>query len=394
MFDSTPPNLPVENNRPSPPAGGFSPVQPAINQSGIKEPEDIFADIKDPDIQAALSGDQKPLPVSPSSAGGSLWKIVAGVGIPLVVIGLGVGGYFIYSSYTSSQGTVKPPSQGGAISGTVPSTVIPDDKQVIPNPVSPPDEERAAVNQAAITLMQAQTDQIYAEYATSSPMEELVLTDDQTDQTAGQEVIETPPPNIPLPTKTVSDDIVFIQVPLGMDSDGDGLTNSEEALLGTNPESMDSDGDGFQDLSEIENGYDPAAPGGKLDGSTVLKTEVLGSMQFLMPSAWDRQPGAEGSVILRTGTLAAISISAHPYESSAPLLDWVINQKAGSTAEDYQAQKNANGAHVVYSKDRMAAWLLIGNSVYRFDYELNGANTKDFEIIFEKIIIHQASLAN
>ena len=64
MFDSTPPNLPVENSRPKPPADVPPSVQPAINQSGIKEPEDIFADIKDPDIQAALGGEQKSIPLN------------------------------------------------------------------------------------------------------------------------------------------------------------------------------------------------------------------------------------------------------------------------------------------------------------------------------------------
>lgn len=396
MFDSTPPNLPVENNRPKPPAGGSPPVQPVINQSGIKEPEDIFADIKDPDIQASIGGDQKSLPVNQSSVRGSLWKVVAGVGIPLVVIGLGVGGYLIYSSYTSSRGTVKPPSADGSVPTTVPAVGMPDDKQAIPNPVSPPDEERAAANQAAIALMQAQADQAYAEYATSPPMEDMVLSDEQVNQivqadsTGGSQEI-VPPPNIPLPTVQTSDEIMIIQVPLGMDSDGDGLTNSEEALLGTNLELMDSDGDGFQDLSEIESAYDPASAGTKLDQSVALKTETLGALKFLMPAVWNRRPGAEGSVVLQTGTPASISISVQPFASSASLLDWVVNQKAGSTVEDYQVQKNANGADVVYSKERMSAWLLIGNSVYGFSYELNGANTKDFEIIFEKIIINLAS---
>ncbi len=401
MFDSTPPNLPVENNQPKPPADAPPSVQPAINQSGIKEPEDIFSDIKDPDIQAAIGGDNKSLPISSATASGSLWKILAGVGIPLVVIGLGVGGYLIYSSFTSSQSAVKPPSSDSSAPATIPATASPDDKQAIPNPVLPPDEERAAANQAAIALMQAQADQAYAEYATSPPMDELTLSDEQVDEIArvgsstGSQATVVPPANIPLPQAAqTSDGIMAIQAPLGMDSDGDGLTNSEEVLLGTNSELMDSDGDGFQDLSEIENGYDPAVPGAKLERSVALKTEILGSLKFIVPAVWNRQPGAEGSVMLQTGTPASISISAQPFASSLSLLDWVVNQKSGSTAQDYQVQKNTNGANVVYSKERMMAWLLVGNSVYRFSYELNGANTKDFEIIFEKIIINQASLVN
>ncbi len=41
------------------------------------------------------------------------------------------------------------------------------------------------------------------------------------------------------------------------DDDGDGLTNSQEALLGTNPAARDSDGDGEEDLAEV---VDLAAP--------------------------------------------------------------------------------------------------------------------------------------
>lgn len=41
------------------------------------------------------------------------------------------------------------------------------------------------------------------------------------------------------------------------DIDGDGLTNSEEASLGTDPRSADTDKDGLEDGAEIERGTDP-----------------------------------------------------------------------------------------------------------------------------------------
>lgn len=44
---------------------------------------------------------------------------------------------------------------------------------------------------------------------------------------------------------------------LDMDMDGDGLTNVEEGLLGTNPFLEDSDEDGLSDLEEMELGTDP-----------------------------------------------------------------------------------------------------------------------------------------
>ena len=41
------------------------------------------------------------------------------------------------------------------------------------------------------------------------------------------------------------------------DDDGDGLTNEEEAALGTDPNEADSDGDGMSDTEEFEHGTDP-----------------------------------------------------------------------------------------------------------------------------------------
>ena len=49
----------------------------------------------------------------------------------------------------------------------------------------------------------------------------------------------------------------------GRDFDGDGLTDFEEYVLGTNPCDWDSDGDGANDLWEVMNGLDPLSP---LDG--------------------------------------------------------------------------------------------------------------------------------
>ncbi len=42
-----------------------------------------------------------------------------------------------------------------------------------------------------------------------------------------------------------------------VDTDGDGLTDAEERLLGTNPALVDTDGDGFSDGEEVRNGFDP-----------------------------------------------------------------------------------------------------------------------------------------
>ena len=52
------------------------------------------------------------------------------------------------------------------------------------------------------------------------------------------------------------------------DSDGDGLSDSEELALGTNPEQADSDGDGFSDGEEVFLGSNPNGEGGSCASSS------------------------------------------------------------------------------------------------------------------------------
>jgi hypothetical protein len=45
-----------------------------------------------------------------------------------------------------------------------------------------------------------------------------------------------------------------------VDPDGDGLSNSEEAEYGTDPNNADTDGDGFNDGAEVAAATDPLDP--------------------------------------------------------------------------------------------------------------------------------------
>jgi thiol-disulfide isomerase/thioredoxin len=62
------------------------------------------------------------------------------------------------------------------------------------------------------------------------------------------------------PRSTFSLLSLFLLVGVGLtgcDSDGDGLSNSEEETLGTDPNLADTDGDGLDDAAEVEAGTDP-----------------------------------------------------------------------------------------------------------------------------------------
>ncbi|MHC4504471.1 MAG: InlB B-repeat-containing protein, partial [Planctomycetota bacterium] len=62
--------------------------------------------------------------------------------------------------------------------------------------------------------------------------------------------------------------LLTVNAPLPGDSDGDGLTDDEEAAIGTDPLDADTDDDGMSDGDEAANGCDPLAP--DQDGNGVL----------------------------------------------------------------------------------------------------------------------------
>ncbi len=387
MFDA-PDNLPVEPNQgsgntqppqaPKAPAPAPEPqkMEGGINVPGTKEPEDIFADIKEP----IKTSPQTPAPGTEPSAPkkGFPWKVILGIVIPLVVIGLGIGGYYIFQEYFAGQDASLVTDTGKTVAPTtIPSTSEPSDSPPINSPIPEPDEDKLAASQASMALLKAQAEeeQRQMEMATSAEMMDM-----QTLPDIGQPESATSS-GVPEPIEA-EEQVVFELVP-GIDSDEDGLTNSEELLLGTDPNLADSDGDGYSDGSELNNGYDPAAPQMKLADSSAIKTEKIGTVVFTVPSAWKRNPGPAGSVILYTGTPASINVSMESYANGGSLVDWLIKNNPQTSSDDYSYGENKDGGELVYADDELTAWLLMGNTIYTLKYTPNGATSLDFATLFK-----------
>ncbi len=83
------------------------------------------------------------------------------------------------------------------------------------------------------------------------------------------------------------------------DSDTDGLTDEEEATLGTDPNNPDSDGDGILDGAEVENGTDPTDPN---SGPLIVDADGDGLTSDVDPD--DTNPDIDGDGLLDGEELA------------------------------------------------------------------------------------------
>lgn len=105
------------------------------------------------------------------------------------------------------------------------------------------------------------------------------------------------PIEIPAPEEPEAEDPIEIPVPeepeegpvkpiAMLDSDGDGLTDKEEALIGTDPFEFDTDRDGYNDLEELLNLYDLLGPGRLIENPNIESYSGEGIYEVYYPGAW------------------------------------------------------------------------------------------------------------
>jgi hypothetical protein len=80
-----------------------------------------------------------------------------------------------------------------------------------------------------------------------------------------------------------SDAVLAVYDAANSDWDSDGLTNAQEAALGTDPRNPDTDGDGVSDYLEYLQGRNPLVPGAVADTNNVINLRVYMLRTFLTP---------------------------------------------------------------------------------------------------------------
>ncbi len=267
MFDP-PANLPVEpesNDSPfisKPPSAAGpkpNPPLPSIPPSNSllrppkKEPEDIFSGVE----HDASAGGAAPVaaPEVRASSGRGKGKIILIASIVVGVLLLAAGGYFLYKRFMVSPtpAVKKPTTTSPTVPSEQPAAPAPDAATGAPitppatgssEPAVPPTPPPAIEHTSSTQAVDTDGDGL-------SDAEEAKLgTDPNSPDTDGDGLTDGAEVN------------TYHTNPLVADTDGDGLTDGDEVnVWHTDPTKADTDGDGFSDGQEVQNGFNPLGPG-------------------------------------------------------------------------------------------------------------------------------------
>ncbi|MBU2612970.1 hypothetical protein KJ925_00735 [Patescibacteria group bacterium] len=351
MFDAPPPNLPVEPTPSSappvpPPSASDSPAPgrvltqapppPSASASGNKEPEDIFAGL-DADIEP--KGGTVAPPVK--ERGGSVMRTVLLIFVGLIVlggIGFGVWYFFLRTAPTTTM-TPTPTSVAPVVVPSASEPVVEVPPIVEPSPTPP-----------------------LTEPVTTSP-----------DGT-----------NIPSPTPPTG---VTVAEP-GLDRDGDGLTDVEEVLYGTDALSIDSDGDGFADGAEVKGGYDPAAPKQPITASLGFRSILLKDVaSSIIPTTWTDE-GAAGMQYINTGTsenMRASSFRTEDLQGGMTIAQWVT-EDAQVPATGLTVFRTRSGLDAWQTPDGRRTYFDLGDTILVLAYDSNLASSVEFRATYALLV--------
>jgi len=192
-------------------------------------------------------------------------------------------------------------------------------------PLEPTDHITKEINgdQATLTITKADSGRVGV--VTMLLEEGQWRLDDEHWQDEGSEVSTTPetvgPEATETSTVTTTEELLIEELALDSDLDQDGLTDKEEALLGTKSDIVDSDSDGYDDLGEIKSGYDPASRA-KLVDNRNLKIVQQGPWSVLVPAMWTQQLGRDNSAIFRANDGQFIQLTIMDKVAGQGLASW------------------------------------------------------------------------
>ncbi|MCK5416309.1 hypothetical protein KAI92_02680 [Candidatus Parcubacteria bacterium] len=156
-----------------------------------------------------------------------------------------------------------------------------------------------------------------------------------------------------------------------VDTDRDGLSDSEEILLTTNPNLFDTDKDDYNDLDEILSGYDPAGEGKLLDNPNVDEyKDKKYNFSFYYPISWIIEHVSGGDTLMikeKNNQMFMVSVSLNVNNLS--LDEWYKKQFNVNEIDirQYIVVKDWKG---IKSEDDLFVYFIYGNNIYNISYNL------------------------
>lgn len=346
MFDSVPPNLPVEPV-PSAPTAPAVPAAPATeimgSTRGKKEPEDIFSGLEQ---SSANPTNDEPLSVSGSPRGRSGLRIALIVVVALVVLaGIGITVWLLF--FTTSEIKVSAPqvsTSTGQVSPAAPEKV--EQPPLVETPSVPVTQPPNGVNVPVPVPIQTPT---------------------------------TPVEN---PTTTVTSTASITE---GVDTDADGLSDVEEPYYQADLSQADTDHDGYADGSEIVNLFSPASPGKRLDAESFMQKQQWNGWSFILPKPWTVIADASRPEVatVTTGGATRFTLEVKPNSQREPLDVWVRGSLVTAQLRSFQTK---SGLAAMQSQDGLTTYLAAGDMVLVVTYDLNGDPSYNFRASYNMLV--------
>jgi hypothetical protein len=352
MFDSAPPNLPVEPAPKAPPQPPQMPAaampvvqQPAVTGQTKKEPEDIFqgldagGETPDKSMMPELDAPARKPPFMLIGA------IVGGV-LFLAAIGFAVW-YFVLRVPAEELGSGQ---SNGQQMAAEPSEVV---ETPPPMPTEPVTTPPFGAN-------------IPAPESINQPPEVQPENPEQPSDNSPFEAPETPAVSQPVE---------------GADADADGLTDAEEALFGTDPANADTNANSYPDGIEVGNMYDPLRKGAPLADSPNLARLEWEEFSFLVPAGWRvlTEPLLPGVATLDTGTSAKFGLQKRGLLGGMSLRAWLALPDGDTTMRRIQLK---TGAEAYQTNDGLTTYAAVNGTIVILTYEPNGAAAYEFRSLF------------
>jgi hypothetical protein len=175
----------------------------------------------------------------------------------------------------------------------------------------------------------------------------------------------------------------------GIDSDGDGLTDNEEQLLGTDLSSANSDGDGYGDLVELKNLYNPAGAGRLIENLNIREmTNATYHYSVYYPTEWAGGASSnDESIIFMSADNHFIQIITQPNDSGQTINDWYREQFSLSeiateffvVGSDWVGLKSPDGL-TVYLNDQAQ------ENIFALTYNIGSSSTLEYKNIFDMMV--------